>query len=161
MYFHERLRGQHGRPKYFVGKNAHCLSSMVPNVLPAGVWEVLVAQLCHTLCNSQAPLSVESSWQEYWSGQPFPSPGGLPNPGIEPRSPILQMEFLAAEPQGKSKLKSKYVYVQLRNAFGTSQSFKNLSSLMLILGNMLLTDEFALHCIYIVLHLIIPQVVRG
>ena len=58
--------------------------------------------------------------QEYWSGLSFPSPGGLPNSGIEPRSPILQVEFLAAEPQGKPKLKSKYVYIQLKNAFGTS-----------------------------------------
>ena len=37
----------------------------------------------------------------YWSGQPFPSPGDLPNPGIEPRSPALQMDSLPAEPQGK------------------------------------------------------------
>ena len=35
----------------------------------------------------QAPLSVEFSRPEYWSGLPFPSPGDLPNPGIEPRSP--------------------------------------------------------------------------
>ena len=34
----------------------------------------------------QAPLSMEFSRQEYWSGLPFPSPGDLPNPGIEPRS---------------------------------------------------------------------------
>ena len=33
----------------------------------------------------QAPLSMEFSRQEYWSGLPFPSPGDLPNPGIEPR----------------------------------------------------------------------------
>ena len=35
----------------------------------------------------QAPLSVEFSRQEYWSGLPFPSPGDLPDPGIEPQSP--------------------------------------------------------------------------
>ena len=40
---------------------------------------------------------------EYWSGSPFPSPEGLPNPGVEPRSPILQVDFLPAEPQGKPK----------------------------------------------------------
>ena len=39
----------------------------------------------------------------YWCGSPFPSPGYLPNPGIEPRSPILQVDSLSAEPQGKSK----------------------------------------------------------
>ena len=38
----------------------------------------------------QAPLSVEFSRQEYWSGLPFPSPGDLPNPGIKPGSPSLQ-----------------------------------------------------------------------
>ena len=37
----------------------------------------------------QAPPSMEFSRQEYWSGLPFPSPGDLPNPGIEPRSPVL------------------------------------------------------------------------
>ena len=34
----------------------------------------------------QAPLPMEFSWQEYWSGVPFPTPGDLPNPGIEPTS---------------------------------------------------------------------------
>ena len=38
---------------------------------------------------------------EYWSGQPFPSPGYLPNPGIEPRYPALQAYSLPAEPPGK------------------------------------------------------------
>ena len=37
----------------------------------------------------QAPLSVGFSRQEYWSGLPFPSPGDLLDPGIEPRSPTL------------------------------------------------------------------------
>ena len=49
----------------------------------------------------QAPLSMEFSRQEYWSGLPFPSPGDLPYPGIKPRSPALQVNFLSAEPQGK------------------------------------------------------------
>ena len=40
---------------------------------------------------------------EYWSGQPFPSPGDFPNPGIEPRSPALQADSFPAEPQGKTK----------------------------------------------------------
>ena len=47
--------------------------------------------------------SMEFSRPEYWSGQPFPSPGDLPNPGIEPRSPTLQSDSLPAEPQGKPK----------------------------------------------------------
>ena len=42
----------------------------------------------------QAPLSMELSRQEYWSGLPFPSPKDLPNPGIKPRSPALQTDSL-------------------------------------------------------------------
>ena len=41
------------------------------------------------------------SRQEYWSGLPFPSPGDLPNPGIEPGSPTLQADSLTSEPSGK------------------------------------------------------------
>ena len=42
----------------------------------------------------QAPPSMGFSRQEYWSGLPFPSPGDLPNPGIEPRSPALQADTM-------------------------------------------------------------------
>ena len=49
----------------------------------------------------QAPLSMGFSRQEYWSGLPFPSPGDLPNPGIEPWSPTLQADALTSEPPGK------------------------------------------------------------
>ena len=51
----------------------------------------------------QAPLFMEFSREEYCSGLPFPSPGDLPNPGIEPRSPALQADSLRSEPQGKPK----------------------------------------------------------
>ena len=44
----------------------------------------------------QAPLSMGFSRQEYWSGLPFPSPGDLSNPGIEPRSPALQADALTS-----------------------------------------------------------------
>ena len=44
---------------------------------------------------------MELSRPEYWSGQPFPSPGDLPNRGMEPRSSDLQVDSLPAEPQGK------------------------------------------------------------
>ena len=46
----------------------------------------------------QAPLSMGFFRQEYWSGLSFPSPGDLPNPGIEPRSPALQADALISEP---------------------------------------------------------------
>ena len=48
----------------------------------------------------QALLSMEFSRQEYWSGLLFPSPGDVPNPGIEPRSPALQADSLPTEPPG-------------------------------------------------------------
>ena len=46
----------------------------------------------------QASLSMGFSSQEYWSGLPFPSPGDLPDPRIEPRSPTLQADTLPSEP---------------------------------------------------------------
>ena len=49
----------------------------------------------------QAPPSMGFSSQEYWSGLPFPSPGDIPDPGIEPKSPVLQADALSSEPPGK------------------------------------------------------------
>ena len=49
----------------------------------------------------QSPQSMEFSRQEYWSGLPLPSPGDLPDPGIEPWSPALQADALPSEPPGK------------------------------------------------------------
>ena len=71
------------------------------------IMKVKVAHSCPTLCDSmdyivcQAPLSMEFSRQEYWSRLPFPSPGDLPDPGIEPGSPSLQADSLLSEPPGK------------------------------------------------------------
>ena len=53
----------------------------------------------------QPPPSMGFSRQEYWSGLLFPSPGDLPDPGIEPGSPTLQADALTSEPPGKLKLK--------------------------------------------------------
>ena len=63
----------------------------------------LFATLWTVAC--QAPLSMEFPRQEYWSGLPFPSPGDLPDPGIEPASLAslaLAGGFFATEPPGKS-----------------------------------------------------------
>ena len=49
----------------------------------------------------QAYLSMGFPGQEYWSGLPFPSPGDLPDPGIEPVFPTLQVDSLPSEPPGK------------------------------------------------------------
>ena len=51
----------------------------------------------------QAPLSMGFSRQEYWKGLPFPSPGDLPDPVIEPRFPALQRDSLPSELPGKPK----------------------------------------------------------
>ena len=77
---------------------------------------MLVAWSCLTLCNPwtvarHAPLSMEFSRQEYWSGLPFPSPGDRPDSRIKPKSPTLQADFLLSEPSGKLRnvpFKGKY-----------------------------------------------------
>ena len=72
----------------------------------------LVAQSCPTLCDSMGSsltdssgrargsdyLSMEFSRQEYWNGLPFPSPGDLPDSGIEPGYPVLLADSLPSEP---------------------------------------------------------------
>ena len=62
----------------------------------------LVTKSCRTLATlwtvaRQAPLPMGFSKQEYWSGLPFPSPGELSDPGIEPGSPALQADSLPTE----------------------------------------------------------------
>ena len=54
----------------------------------------------------QAPPSMEFPRQEYWSGLPFPSPGDLPDPGIEPGSPALLADALPSESPVKLRHKS-------------------------------------------------------
>ena len=57
----------------------------------------------------QAPLSRGSSRQEYWSGLPFPSPGDLPDPGIELKSPGLAGGFFTTSTTGKHLNTRKYI----------------------------------------------------
>ena len=52
----------------------------------------------------QAPLSMELSRKEYWSGLPFPSPGDLLDPGIKPGSPALQADSLPSEQPRKPNI---------------------------------------------------------
>ena len=72
-------------------------------------WVVVkVTQLCPTLATPwtvacKVSLSMGFSRQEYWSGLTFPSPGDLPDPEIEPRSPALQADPLPSELPGKPK----------------------------------------------------------
>ena len=67
--------------------------------------KVLAIQSCPTLCDTRdcSPPSSsvkEFSGQEYWNGLSFPSPGDLPDPGIEPRSSALQADSLPSKPKG-------------------------------------------------------------
>ena len=62
----------------------------------------------------QTPPSMGFSRQESWSGLPFPSPGDLPDPGIEPRSPTLQADNLTSEPPGNDK--GAYIQISLGSA---------------------------------------------
>ena len=68
------------------GEKSECDSCSVDYLRPHGLY---IAHL--------VPLSMESSRQEYWSGLPFPSPGDIPNPEIEPGSPTLQADSLPSE----------------------------------------------------------------
>ena len=77
--------------------------------------ESVVAQSCRTLCESMdcspsdsSVLGNSPSKKEYWSGLPFPSPGDLPDPGIEPGSPALQADALPSEPQDFPKEKHTF-----------------------------------------------------
>ena len=62
----------------------------------------------------QVPLSMGFPKQEYQSGLPFPTPGNLPDPGIEPESPALAGRFFTTEPAGKPAQK---VYSELKIIF--------------------------------------------
>ena len=70
--------------------------------------KVIVAQSCPTLCDpmdcSPSDSFVHGIPQaRCWSGLPFPPPGDLPNPGVEPGSPAQQADWLSSEPPGKPK----------------------------------------------------------
>ena len=61
------------------------------------------------------PLSMGFPRQEYWSGLPFPSPGDLPNPGIEPGSPALWADSLLCESLGSLSLPITMINSKLKN----------------------------------------------
>ena len=84
-------------------KNVHFLVFFYHNIYTCV--KVLVLSLVHLFATQwtvacQAPLSMEFSRQEYWRGLPFPSPGYLPHPGIEPQSPALLADSSLSEPPG-------------------------------------------------------------
>ena len=76
----------------------HCTKNLVVGMCERKL--VAYVQLCDSWTAAcPTALSIEFSRQEYWSGLPFPSPGDLSNPGIEPGSPALQSEALTSEPR--------------------------------------------------------------
>ena len=76
-----------------MGQMKHKMESKLPGETP---WTVAY----------QASPSMGFFRQEYWSGLPFPSPGDLPDPGIEPGSPALEADALTSEPQGSPSITS-------------------------------------------------------
>ena len=93
-----------------------------------------VAQSCPTLTlwtvACQAPLSTEFSRQVFWSGLPFPSPGDLPNPGIEPRSPAWQVDSLLAKPQGNPINPGKNWKTSTMSTFNRNPGFSKIEICM-------------------------------
>ena len=91
----------------FFFKRKHCLNKYVQ------VEEKKVKSLSHVRlfaihgCSPPGFSIHGFSRQEYWSGLPFPFPGDLPDPGIEPGSPALQADSLPSEPPGKLKIPFK------------------------------------------------------
>ena len=87
--------------------------------------ESRVSGSCSVVSDSVTPWTIQSmefSRPEYWSGSPFPSPGDLPNPGIKPRSPVLQADSLPAEPQQKPKTTGVGSLSLLQHIFPTQGS---------------------------------------
>ena len=70
----------------------------------------------------EVPLSLEFLRQEYWNGLPFPAPGSLPDPGIEPGSPVLAGGFFTTEPPAKpeAKARGRQVCSSVGNRFCTT-----------------------------------------
>ena len=94
--------------KTFLYTGGHFLCSFYPLILVPDLRKLEKLRFSHVQLFAtlwtvarQAPLSVGFSRQEYWTGLPFPSPGDLPNPEIEPGSPALQADSLPSEPPGK------------------------------------------------------------
>ena len=87
-----------------------------------------VAQSCPILCDPvdcspAAPLSVEFSRQEYWRGLPFPTPGDLPDPGIEPASlvsPALAGRSFTTGPPGKPNLRHHLTFNLIKQRWSST-----------------------------------------
>ena len=122
------------------------------------------SDVCNPMdCRPQAPLSMEFPRQEYWSGWPFLSPGDLPNPGTEPRSPALQADFSYFKLTyvgssnvwyGGGHLFSHSKFVAIRSTVRTSCLDVNASQIIKIISITAVkeinepTDEMVFHIVY-------------
>ena len=93
---------KHWRPKYINSSKSSISKKQIMQSKNVCISHSVVSDsLIPWTVTHQTPLSMEFSRQEYWSGLPFPSPGDLPHPVIEPRSSALQADSLSSEPSGK------------------------------------------------------------
>ena len=117
--YHRIVVNQRVNPQYSININCYWLLLFrrwdISNLVQSKWSEVKVKSLSHVrlfatpwTVTYQAPPSMGFSRQEHWNGLPFPSPGDLPNPGIEPRSPALQAEALTSEPPEYNQRLGKY-----------------------------------------------------
>ena len=81
-----------------------------PKTQSAHTVKVKLTQLCPTLCDPWTVQPMHFSRPEYWSEPPFSSPGDLPNPGIETRSPALQVDFYQLSHQRSPRIKVIYPF---------------------------------------------------
>ena len=95
--------GQTAGKQIWKHSHTHTCIFLHPSVKVKSVSCVQLLATLQTVAH-QAPPSMGFSRQEYWSGLPFPSPGDLPDPGIEPSSPALQADSLLSEPPGNPSI---------------------------------------------------------
>ena len=81
--------------------SGYCISTDPEHFQHHMNWEAPSHSVMSYSLSLQAPLSMEYSRQEYWSGLLFPAPGDLLNPGTEHRSPAMQADSLSSGPKGK------------------------------------------------------------
>ena len=109
MGHHLLLRSPKGSLKHW----ALLITSIAPGGLILQEKQKSESESCSIVSDSATPwaiLSMEFSRPKYWSGQPFPSPGNLPNPGIKPKSPVLQADSLLTESAGKPQKYSNNLF---------------------------------------------------
>ena len=117
-------------------KKIHVPQCSLQHYLQQLEYGVKVTQSCLTLCKPMN-YTIHGIFQaRYWSGQPFPSPGDLPNRGIKPRTPALRANSLPSEPPGKPKNTGLGSLSVLQGKFLTQESNQDL-----------------LHCRWILYHL--------